>query len=201
MELALRRGYGYAFDYRRGMRGLGDGEYIDPETGLPVTFQTVTSNDPAVPITTDLQACAADPNCSLPPGTDPSLLYNAPGYNITGVTPGPVLTPDQLKAQQASAQAWLLQNVPVSPSGLTQAQQLASLALSASQIASGLTAGTVQRTVASACPSGYKYAAGPCVPSSGAGTGQLISGVSNSTLGIAAVGFLVLMMFSGGRRR
>ena len=178
MQLALRRAYGYAYGPPRplSLRGLGQSGEVGSEGGSLPDFGTVTGGDP-IP---------TDPSTFLPPG-----------YNITGVTPGAELTPAQLAQQQAEASAWLLQNIPTTPPGMTTAQTLSTLALTASQIATGLTAGTVQR--AATCPSGYQYASGPCVP--GAATGQLISGVSNSTLGIAAIAFLALMMFSGGRRR
>jgi hypothetical protein len=203
VQLALRRSYGYAFSpplNRYGMQGLGQTCGDGTAEGEALCFA------PAVAVSTD----------PMPVDTSSGSLYSqliaagvnpvdAQAYLTTGqlpagstgpVTPGAVLTPAQLAAEQTSASAWLLQNVPATPAGLTQAQQLATLALTAAQIASGVTAGTVQSTPTSACPSGYKYSTGPCVP--GASTG-IIPGVSNTTLAIAAVAFLGLMMM--GKRR
>jgi hypothetical protein len=210
MQLSLRRGFGYAYDPFRGMRGLGDDTTtlaIDPSGGyVGAPIGVVTSTDPVPGSTYDqliaqgvtpADAYQYDPAGAIAAGVDPSTLFP-----ITSgvVTPGAALTPAQLAAQQGQAQAWLLQNVPPTPSGLTQAQQLASLALTAAQIASGVSAGTVQSTSTSACPSGYKYAAGPCVPSPGLLGAPLIAGVSNTTLAIGAVIFLALMMMGGKRR-
>jgi hypothetical protein len=204
MQLALRRGYGYSFDPFRGMRGLGD-DTLDPSGFTDAPTGIVTGSDPIAtgdPLLTDESGnnCLASMfvNGQCPQSADPSILF---GMGPTpNTTPGPVLTPAQLAQQQASASAWLLQNVPVTPSGLTQAQQLATLGLTAAQIASGLTAGTVRTVPTSSCASGYQYSAGPCVPGSGLLGTPLIAGVSNTTLAIGAVIFLALMMMGGKRR-
>lgn len=142
-------------------------------------------------------------------GIDPITGLPDTGINldVTTGTPAltaPDLTPDQMAQAQAQAEAWLLQNVPAT-SGMTPAQALSALStlsLSAAQIAAGLTAGTVQ-SAPGACPSGYKYSTGVCVPSVQPPASQsLISGISNQTLAIVGIGFLFLMMLgSGGKRR
>jgi hypothetical protein len=198
MQLALRRNYGFA--------GLGD-DTLDPSGFTDAPVGTIVSSDPIPtdPLLTDESGtnCLASMfvNGQCPGSSDPSLLF---GMGPTpNTTPGAVLTPAQLAQQQAQAQAWLLQNVPTAPSGVSQAQQLATLGLTAAQIATGLTAGTVRTVPTSSCSSGYQYSAGPCVPGSGLFGAPLIAGVSNTTLAIGAVLFVALMMMGGGggRRR
>jgi hypothetical protein len=209
MQLALRRAYGYGFApplNRWGMQGLGtcpdgspefsDGSCAETASSSPTEGIAPTSSLYSQLIAQGVAPADAyqyDPSGAIAAGVDPSTLFP---LTSGAVTPGAPLTPAQLAQQQTAASAWLLQNVPVTPSGLTQAQQLATLALTAAQIASGVTAGTVQATPTSACPSGYKYSTGPCVP--GAATG-ILPGVSNATLGLVVAAAVVLMLM--GRKR
>src|SRR6266403_1112614 len=98
MQLALRRGFGYAFDPGRGMRGLGQSGEVDTEgTGLP--GGVVVSDDPIVspsdPLLTDESGhfCLASMfvNGQCPQSADLSYLYKSPGYNITPLVSTPAL--------------------------------------------------------------------------------------------------------------
>lgn len=177
--------------------GMGNG--LDPAGFTDIAPLAAPSSDPGASLYSQLiaqgvqpaDAYGYDPSGAIAAGVDPSTLFT---ITSGAVTPGAVLTPAQLAAQQTSASAWLLQNVPVSATGVSQASTLASLALTAAQIASGLTAGTVQRTTATACPSGYKYSTGPCVPSP-----SIIPGVSNTMLGVAVVVIIGLVMMGSKR--
>jgi hypothetical protein len=128
----------------------------------------------------------------MPPGVDPSTLYADPGYNIKNVTPGTPLTPAQLTAQQVAAQAALLKMVPA----------VSSAALTAAQIAAGLSTGSISQVATTVCPSGYRSSTGACV----AATGQWFSFATNAqvmTYGAVIIGALILvpMLSGGGRRR
>jgi hypothetical protein len=187
------------------MRGLGQsGEVATEGTALPTDILAVSSSPTEGIAPTSLydqliaqgvnpaDAYGYDPSGAIAAGVDPSTLFT-----ITSgpVTPGAPLTPAQLAQQQTDAAAWLLQNVPVTP-GVSQTQALATLALTAAQIASGVRAGTVQPAPTSACPTGYKYSTGPCVPGASIG---ILPGVSNTTLAYVGLAFLGLMMM--GRKR
>jgi hypothetical protein len=207
MQLALRRAYGFAYDPFRGMRGLGDdtttlaidpsGGYVGAPVGgtwvsndpIPILTPTPTS-DPLVPPTTaELQACLADPNCSLPPGTDPSLLV---GMGPTpNTTPGPILTPTELAAEQARASSWLA----TIPGALSTVSKIA--ALTTAQIAAGVQSGALKPS--STCPSGYMVAGSAQCAGTAAGA-PLIAGISNTTLAIGAVVLLALFMMGSKRR-
>jgi hypothetical protein len=178
--------------------GLGD-DSIDPETGLPLGGELPGggidfSSGEVDPI---LTSGAAGP---LQSGEDFSAWE---GSGETTATP----------EEQAAAEAWLLQNVPVTArSG--SAAALSTLALTAAQIAAGVTAGTVQ-PAAGVCPSGYKFSTGVCVPPQGAGggslpAGQWVSFATNqqiTTWGFMVVAALVVVNLlpsgggGGGRRR
>ncbi len=202
MQIALRRGFGYAFNPLLGMRGLGDDTSILDPSGFTDAPTGIVTSSPTEGVNYDAliaQGVTPSDACSYDPaGCDAANALIGMGPTpIT--TPGAVLTPAQLAQQQASASAWLLQNVPATPAGITQAQQLATLGLTAAQIASGLTAGTVRTVPTASCSSGYQYSSGPCVP--GSVMGQLIPGLSNTTLGIVAIAFVALMMMGGGGKR
>jgi len=67
-----------------------------------------------------------------------------------------------------------------------------------------LTAGTIQISKLTtegkpACPSGYQYPNGQCLPPATPASKPILAGVSNQTLALAGVAFLFLMM--AGRRR
>jgi hypothetical protein len=215
MQLALRRGFGYSFDPFRGMRGLGqdEGGVFGTVTGsdpIPIldpgpTLTTPLPTEPIIPVggppggslydqliaqgvnPTDaaaydpLGACAVDPNCSMPPGVLANIIpAGTPGGQMTGGVP----TPAQLAAAGTSA-------------------------FTPAQIAAAIKAGTlIAATTATqgrpACPSGVAYPTGQCMPVSTGifGGTPLVAGVSNTTLGIAAlIVFALLMMGGGGGRR
>ena len=199
MQLSLRRGYGYAYDPFRGMRGLGDdtttlaidptGGYVGAPTGI------VTSTDP-VPTTSlydQLIAQGVSPSDAFaydPVGGDAAnaLIGMGPTPNTT---PGVALTPAELAAEQTRASAWLA----TIPSTLSAVSKIA--ALTTAQIAAGVQAGALKPS--STCPSGYMVAgSAQCAGVSTSGA-PLIAGVSNTTLAIGAVIFLALIMMSKKR--
>ena len=124
---------------------------------------------------------------------DPSLFFPAPGFNIQ-TEPGVELSPVELAAEQTRARDWI-SHLPAT------VNVAGKLALSAAEIAAGLSAGALKPS--STCPSGYLIAGGgACVQTAGAGSsGQLVPGIQNQTLVTIALGALALMVLSGGRRR
>jgi hypothetical protein len=186
-----------------GFAGMGLCDPSDPTcvAAEPPIVGTWTSNDPVVPF----DPLANDPlltdesgvNCLASmfvngqcPSNDPTSIYANPGYNIKNVTPGPVLTDAQLKAQQAAALAVLAKMVP-------------GTALTAAQIAAGLASGTVSAVPKTVCPSGYNYG-GQCVPSA---SSQWVSFATNNQVlvfGAVIIGALIIvpaLSGGGGRRR
>ncbi len=176
-----------------GYRGMGE---IDPETGLELGTGLPGGG-------LDFSSGEVDPSTLLAPTTGGTSEgdYLTAWEGSEGVT---TATPEE----QAAAQAWLLQNIPTDARA-GQAAALSKLALSAAQIATGLTAGTVQTVPASSCPSGYKFSAGPCVPGpAGSTPGQWVSFATNKqliTFGVVVVaGLLIVNLIpsgGGGRRR
>lgn len=197
MQLALRRGYGYAFDPRRGMRGLGDD-----------TFGEVTSTDPVpitpVPVFVPNPTTLDVPTVTVP---NPSTLTPPSGsFDWSGPPQG--ICPDG--SAPFSDGSCVETSAPSGSAGSIAA---------AAQVAAALTkaiAPIMSATGVPSCPAGYSYGAagqsvqiapgvatvgaGKCLPVTGLATGQLISGISNGTLAIVGIGFLALMML-GGRRR
>ena len=182
----------------RGLQDAPDLQYaadaIDPETGLPLG-----SDLPGGGI--DFSSGEVDPSTIYSPTTGGASTedYLTAWEGSEGVTSA---TPEE----QAAAQAWLLQNVPVAArSG--NAAALSTLALTAAQIAAGVSAGTVKTSAA--CPSGYSFSTGVCVPKSGAvatPAGQWFSFATNqqvTTFGLVILGALIFVNLipSGGRRR
>jgi hypothetical protein len=180
VQLALRRAYGYAYGPPRplSLRGLGQSGEVGSEGGSLPDFGTVVSEDPLIPTVTV-------PNSGSLFCPDGSPVFSDGSCTETSA-----------------------------PSG--SAGSIAAAAQVAAALSKAITP-IISATGVPSCPAGYAYGAagqsvqiapgvatvgaGRCLPVSGIGTGQLISGVSNSTLGIAAIAFLALMMFSGGRRR
>jgi hypothetical protein len=204
MELALRREFGipYALPLNRwGMQGLGDTTTCDaygdcsvsssPDTPIPAVGATGGSSYSQLIAqgVSPADAYQYDPAGAAAAGVDPSTLFAITSPTMS--TPTAPATP----AESAAASAWLLQNVPATA---TTAQALSTLALTAAQIASGLTAGAVQAVPVGTCPSGYRYASGTCVPSVTAAS--VIPGISNSSLMIGVVIFAAVMLMSGKRR-
>ncbi len=191
MQLALRRGFGYAFDPFRGMAGLGDGEYIDPETGLPVTFTAVPSSDPGIDMSSGSLYSQLIAQGVNPVDAEAYLATGQlPGGSTGPVTPGVALTPVELAAEQARATSWL----STIPGALSAASKIA--ALTTAQIAAGVQSGALKPS--STCPSGYMLAGS--AQCTGATSTGILPGVSNTTLGIVAVLFFGLMMMGGKRR-
>jgi len=141
-------------------------------TGLPV--------DPAAAA---LQACAADPNCTMPPGQPHAIPYGTPGGQMMPGTT--TATPAQLAALAKLAGA-------ATPAALT-----------AAQIATGLTQGTVSRVATTVCPSGYRSSTGACVQAAS----QWFSFATNTqvmTFGafiLAAIVIVPMLSGGGGGRR
>lgn len=172
-------------------------ESSDPATGEPILAQSTDPlmGDPLIPDEAGnvcLASMFVDGQCPPASPIDPSLLYAGPGYNIKNVTPGAPLTPAQLTAQQVAAQAALLKMVPA----------VSSAALTAAQLAAGLTTGTIARVATTVCPSGYRSSTGACVQSSG----QWFSFATNSqvmTFGAVILAAIIIVpaLSGGGRRR
>jgi hypothetical protein len=197
-----------------GFAGMGLCDPSDPTCGV---IDTVTSTDPVTPfdpLATDplipdeagnvcLASMFVNGQCPAALPVDPSLLYGGPTNNYTGA-PAPVLTPAQMTAQQTQAQADLLKMVPTT-AAIAAALANSGLALTAAQIAAGVSSGTVQVVPTTTCPSGYRYATGTCVP--GSATGQWFSFATNSqvmTYGLVIVAALIIvpaLSGGGGRRR
>jgi hypothetical protein len=179
------------------MRGLAD--VLDPSGFTDAPTGVYTSNDPIAvatpvdPLLTDESGsnCLASMfvNGQCPQSADPSLLFGmGPVPNTTPLAP---LTPAELAAEQSRASAWLA----TIPGALSTASKVA--ALTTAQIAAGLQAGALKPS--STCPSGYMLAgSAQCAGASTSGA-PLIAGISNTTLGIAAVVFLALMLM--GKKR
>jgi hypothetical protein len=198
MQLTLRRGFGYAFDPGRGMRGMGDLQSdliaagVDPaDAALYAVSSSPTEGiAPSDPLITDesgvncLASMFVNGQCPVAPGSN---LPN-PGFNIN-VTPGVALTPAELAAEQSRASAWLA----TIPGAISTAGKIA--ALTTAQIAAGVQSGALKPS--STCPSGYMLAgSAQCTGVSGA---PLIPGVSNTALAFVAIAFLGLMLMGGKR--
>ncbi len=215
MQIALRRGFGYAFNPLLGMRGLGD-----DITGLvtstdpipydpsPIGSTLIVPYDPSPigstltdPNVAALQACAADPNCSMPTGASP--ITGVPTSSTGLCTDGSPQFSDGSCAETSAA--------PGSAGATAAAAQLAAALSRSIAPTTGIFGGAP-----TSCPAGYVYGApgasvqiapgiatvgqGKCIPSTV--SAGIIPGISNTTLGIAAVVFLGLMMMSsGGKRR
>ncbi len=191
-----------------GFAGMGFCDPSDPTcvgADLPITG-TVINTDPATGelptsslydqlIAEGVQPADAyqyDPTGAIAAGVDPSSLFAAPGSTIKNVTPGSPLTPAQLTAQQVAAQAALLKMVPA----------VSSAALTAAQLAAGLTQGTIAKVATTVCPSGYRSSTGACVQSSG----QWFSFATNNqvmTFGAVILAAIIIVpaLSGGGRRR
>jgi hypothetical protein len=208
VQLALRRGFGYAYDPFRGMRGLGDdvtglvtGNDPIPFDPSPIGTTLTVPYDPSAigttltdPTVAALQACAADPNCSMPSGISP--VTGAPMVSTGLCADGSPMFADGSCAETSAA--------PGSAGATAAAAQLAAALARSMAPTTGIFGGA-----ATSCPSGYVYGApgasvqiapgiatvgtGKCIPSTVAAAG-IIPGVSNTTLAIAAVAFLALMM-------
>jgi hypothetical protein len=187
MEVTLRRkpaGYGGWW------RGLGDLESELIAAGIDPADAAAYSALPAGSLESQLIAAGIDP-------ADAAAYSALPGGStgMPAAGPAPDLTPAELAAEQARATTWLAQNT--TPAIL---KSVTGAALTAAQIASGLTAGAVKPS--STCPSGYLLAGtGQCVIS-GAPGASVVAGLPNSTLLMIGGGFLLLMILSksGGRR-
>lgn len=81
-----------------------------------------------------------------------------------------------------------------------------STGIDAAALAKALTAGTLlvsklnPATGQAACSSGYQYPNGSCLPVATPAAKQILAGVSNQTLAIVGIGFLLLMMMGGKHR-
>ncbi len=184
-----------------GFAGMGFCDPSDPTCGViestdPVTGEPIVAAPSDDPLLTDESGnyCLASMfvNGQCPQSADLSYLYAPPGYNIKNVTPGAPLTPAQLTAQQVAAQAALLKMVPA----------VSSAALTAAQIATGLTQGTIARVATTVCPSGYRSSTGACVQPSG----QWFSFATNNqvmTFGAVILAAIIIVpaLSGGGRRR
>jgi hypothetical protein len=197
MQLTLRRGFGYAFDPRRGMRGLGQSGEVDTEgTALPTDILAVSSSPTEGVLSlydqligqgvSPADAYQYDPTGAIAAGVDPSTLFP---LTAGVVTPGVPLTPAELAAEQSRASAWLA----TIPGAISTASKIA--ALTTAQIAAGVQSGALKPS--STCPSGYMLAgSAQCTGVSGA---PLIPGVSNTALAFVAIAFLGLMLMGNKR--
>jgi hypothetical protein len=217
MEVALRRSYGYAFAPPLNSWGMGDlvSDLIAAGVSPADAEAYAVSSSPtegiapiatSSPIGTTLDytvaACAADPNCSMPTGPTGSLYSQ---LIAQGVLP---IDAQAYDPAGAAAAGFTAPAGSTSTAGtITAAAQIATALSRAISPTAGMFGGTTS------CPAGYVYGVpgasvqiapgvatvgtGKCLPST-VPTG-VIPGVSNTTLGIAAVVFFALMMM--GKKR
>ena len=198
MNLALRRGYGFAYGPHvrpvasASIGGLGQDNQlcteVDPDTGLCTAYENADTlaATPAYQITDSSGvgwSCDQNGNCCDPNGNcqqgPPTVATTAPA----GAAPAVVKS--------------------ASSANQSTAQLVAALA-SAAAIARGAVTGgaAVVPPGSMRCPSGVVVPIGsscPTTPVTGA-SAPLIAGISNSTLGLIAVAFVALMVMGRGRR-
>lgn len=205
MEVALRRSYGYAFAPPLNRWGMGD--LVSDLIAAGVNpIDAAAYNAPATltdPTVAALQACAADPNCSMPTGPTESLYSQ---LIAQGVQP---IDAQAYDPAGAAAAGFTAPSSSTSTAGaITAAAQIATALSRAIAPTAGMFGGTTS------CPAGYVYGApgasvqiapgvatvgtGKCLPST-VPTG-VIPGVSNTTLAyVVALAFLGLMLM--GKKR
>lgn len=183
----------------------GQGYRADPGVtgiGAYLGFSGLGDDDEDCPFIDDTGECSfVDPSGSVTP-IDYVAAGMGPGYNMTSAGVAPDATPEEIAAEKAAAEAWLLQNVPAETAAQAAANTvdpnlLKTLALTATQIATGVQAGTVRAVPAAMCPSGYQYSSGVCVPPAAKPAGvSLIPGVTNQQLatwgGVVFAGLLLI---------